>query len=586
MSFFSNIFKPTEKEFPFFAIALLCIGGEDLLRYLLHNSSYFVDSFLNFSLTVLFAYFLTCLVYFIGKYLKILFYAILFFLVGVDIFLGMNFSTEISPQIFLLIAETNAQESKEFLNEYVFNPSILLMFRSIFLYTLLALILEYIWDRKNKLRLSEAFLNFLRSACGVILFWVLVIGLFSCGRFCVLFHINSTDKLGAWYNQKGYLPHNKASKLIYSTYAIQLAGNEVGVAIKNTLESDAAESRTEVNDSLNIVVVIGESYIKSHCQLYGYPLPTTPFLSEERYKGNLFVFNDVISPFNGTSASMKNLLSCNSLSENEAWYTKPIFPAIFKKSGYEVTFWDNQKGDDTPAVVSMSLASFMYNKEICKVSYDRTNDWTEKYDGAFVDSTSEYGLTSKRNLIIYHLMGQHVDAKERYPSNSGWDYFTADSIQRTESYLSATKKQEIAEYDNATRYNDYVLQKIIQRYRNQNTVLVYFSDHGEEIYDYRDHKGRDLSDATISYNYLKYQHEIPFMIWCSDKFKESYPQVIGGIKNSLSKPFMTDNLPHLLFHLAQIKTDYYKESKDLLSSSYNCGERMVHDKDYDQLRGN
>lgn len=85
---------------------------------------------------------------------------------------------------------------------------------------------------------------------------------------------------------------------------------------------------------------------------------------------------------------------------------------------------------------------------------------------------------------------------------------------------------------------------------------------------------------------MKYQHEIPFMIWCSDKFKESFPQVIGEIKNSLSKPFMTDNLPHLLFHLAKIKTEYYKESKDLLSPSYNCGRRMVHDCDYDKFRDN
>ena len=49
---------------------------------------------------------------------------------------------------------------------------------------------------------------------------------------------------------------------------------------------------------------------------------------------------------------------------------------------------------------------------------------------------------------------------------------------------------------------------------------------------------------------------------------------------------MTDNLPHLLFHLDKIKTDYYKESKDLLSSSYVRGERIVLDSDYDKLRIN
>ena len=555
-----------------------------MFRFLLHNNPSSAETLSNFSLIVLFAYVLTYLVFLAGKFLKILFYAILFFLAGIDIFLGMNFATEISPQIFLLLSETNARESKEFLNEYLSSSGTLLMIRSFFLYLLLAVLLEYIWKRRNKLRLPNAFKKVLSFICRASVILLVIVGLYSCERFGSLFHINSSDNLSAWYSQKEYQPHNKITKLLYSTYALRLVSNEVKEALKNTLESDAVDSKTEVKDSLNIVVVIGESYIKSHCQLYGYPLPTTPYLNEEKMRGNLYVFDDVISPFNGTNASMKNLLSCNSLSEDEAWYTKPIFPAIFKKAGYEVTLWDNQREDVTPAIVSLSLASFMYNDEICKLSYDRTNNWTDKYDGAFVDSTCEYGLTSSRSLIIYHLMGQHVDAKERYPRNDRWDYFTSDSFHREESYLSNNKKQEIAEYDNATRYNDYVLMQIIQRFRNQNTVIVYFSDHGEEIYDYRNHKGRDLSGANISYNYLKYQHEIPFMIWCSDKFTECNPQVIEEIQNSLSKPFMTDNLPHLLFHLAKIKTAYYKESKDLLSSSYVCGERIVHDCDYDELR--
>lgn len=585
-SIFNILFKPIEKELPFFIITLLCIGGEDMFRFYVLNDPSFVEILSNFSLIVLFTYILTCLVFLIGKSFKILFYAILFSLVGIDVFLGMNFATEISPQIFLLLSETNARESKEFLNEYVFSSGTLLMMRAFFLYLLLAVFLEYIWKRRNKLRRPKALKKLLPFICRVSVILLVIIGLYSCERFGSLLQINSSDNLGAWYSLEAYQPHNKVTKLFYSIYALRLASNEVKEALKNTLESDAVESKTEVKDSLNIVVVIGESYIKSHCQLYGYPLPTTPYLNEEKTRGNLYVFDDVISPFNGTSASMKNLLSCNSLSEDEAWYTKPIFPAIFKKAGYEVTFWDNQKEDVTPAVVSLSLASFIYNNEICKLSYDRTNDWTDKYDGIFIGSTSKYELTSNRNLIIYHLMGQHVDAKERYPINDDWDYFTPDSIRREESYLSVKKKQEIAEYDNATRYNDFVLMQIIQRYRNQNTVIVYFSDHGEEIYDYRDHKGRDLSGANISYNYLKYQHEIPFIIWCSDKFIENNPSVIEEIQNSLSKPLMTDNLPHLLFHLAKIKTDYYKESKDLLSTSYICGKRMVHNVNYDEIREN
>ena len=579
-----TIIKPLIKEFPFFLITILCLGGEDWIRYILHSNYISVtDALYNISLIVLFSYALTCLVSLIGIISKIILYGILIFIAGIDIFLSMNFSTGISPQIFLLLAETNARESKEFLREFAFSSGTFLMIRQFFVYIFGALLLEYLWRKLNKFSILT---SLLKSIIIAIVFATFIIGFISCRRYKDLFGISSSDNLSNWYNKKEYYPLDKISKLVYSVYALRLASNEVHEALKSTISSSAIPVVSGVKDSMNVVIVIGESYIKSHCQLYGYHLPTCPLLLKEKKNGNLFVFQDVISPFNGTSASIKNLFSCNSLSDNETWYTKPIFPTIFKKAGFNVTFWDNQKEDVTPAVVSLSLTSFIYNEEVCKLSYNNTNNWTDKYDGDFVKRTENLDFSSDKNLIIYHLMGQHVDAKERFPDNHSWNYFTCDSVHRDESYITKKKKKEIADYDNATRYNDYVLMQIINRFRNKNTVLVYFSDHGEEIYDYRDHKGRDLSSNIISYNYLKYQHEIPFMIWCSDVFKGKYPQTIDDIKKSLSKPFMLDNLPNILFHLGQIDTDYYKPTKDLLNSKYICGKRMVHDTDYDEIRKN
>ena len=68
----------------------------------------------------------------------------------------------------------------------------------------------------------------------------------------------------------------------------------------------------------------------------------------------------------------------------------------------------------------------------------------------------------------------------------------ADSIRfRKESWLTEEMRDDIAHYDNATRYNDHVLEQIIRLYEGQRTVVVYLSDHGEEVYDYRASSGRD-----------------------------------------------------------------------------------------------
>ena len=76
---------------------------------------------------------------------------------------------------------------------------------------------------------------------------------------------------------------------------------------------------------------------------------------------------------------------------------------------------------------------------------------------------------------------------------------------------------------------------------------------------------------------------MPFVIWCSDSYSNSHQQTVAQIGASTGKPFMTDNLPHLLFALANIQTPYYRAEKNPLSDRYRCGSRTVQDTtDYDK----
>ena len=44
------------------------------------------------------------------------------------------------------------------------------------------------------------------------------------------------------------------------------------------------------------------------------------------------------------------------------------------------------------------------------------------------------------------------------------------------------KNKTIADYDNATLYNDIVLSKIVDLFRQQEAIVIYLSDHGEDCY--------------------------------------------------------------------------------------------------------
>ena len=143
--------------------------------------------------------------------------------------------------------------------------------------------------------------------------------------------------------------------------------------------------------------------------------------------------------------------------------------------------------------------------------------------------------------------------------------------------MTDEKKQEIVHYDNCTLYNDSVIAQIISIFRDQSSVLVYLSDHGENVYDIGDCVGR-LSD-------IPYFYEIPFMIWCSDKYKKQHGDIVESIQKSIDKPLMSDNLCHLLMRLGGVKSVYYHENRDVLSPQYQCPPRIItENQNYDSLK--
>ena len=51
----------------------------------------------------------------------------------------------------------------------------------------------------------------------------------------------------------------------------------------------------------------------------------------------------------------------------------------------------------------------------------------------------------------------------------------------------------MAHYLNAIRYNDLVVDRIIRLFDHRNAVVIYFSDHGEEVHNFREQTCRTIS---------------------------------------------------------------------------------------------
>jgi len=114
----------------------------------------------------------------------------------------------------------------------------------------------------------------------------------------------------------------------------------------------------------------------------------------------------------------------------------------------------------------------------------------------------------EKKIIFVHLIGTHMSYQYRYPEN--FSQFTTAEFLNPE--IPKNHIERINHYDNAILYNDSVVFHLIQSLKAKqikNSSLVYFSDHGEEVYDVGSHEfqGRNEAAPTLG------MYAIPFIFW-------------------------------------------------------------------------
>lgn len=531
--------------------------------------------------SVFMSWLLSILIYWThSKLLKILAYSVMIFLMAVDLFLYFNFQTIMSPWILLLLKETNIQESSEFLEHYLFTDD------SIICYVIVgaAIVLTCILERINRKRLSLS--RWAQWTTCLILVCFFVIGAYIFSWTARLPLLSSQIELDEWDGRHGgFARRNTPTNLLFSTLFLHASSQEHEYAIQSCFSALNHQATCSEKDSLNVIFIIGESFNKYHCPLYGYPINTTPHLCQEKEKGNLHVFTDAIAPYNLTSYAVKNICSTNSIADHETWFTKPSFMMLFKQAGFYVSLWSNQRIDSDLSSHDYALNSYLYDTRLIPLLYNEYNTKSFTYDLRMVQRFQQYRAKHPRqshplNLYVFHLLGQHSNAINRFPHESQYLYFSADSIKRPD--IDESQRQTIADYDNATRYNDKVIKSIMDYFHNTSAILVYLSDHGEEVYDYRNYVGRS-HEAKKSKEALRYQFEIPCFVWYSNRYEASHPEIVSAIKAAVDKPMSSDDISHTLLNMASIHTPYYHNNRDVLSDQFVVKPRIVQGKiDYDK----
>lgn len=426
------------------------------------------------------------------------------------------FKTRIGLNTFFTLFVSNVKETKEFLTQNI--PAGIFVLGAVFM------ILPVLFLKD----LTGADISLGARLFGSALSWI--------GGF--MFVRNLFKK--SFKFKDGYIL-NPYSNVIYHYFLYKKTYSALKEELTKTtakpfenIETDAASWLPET-----YVVILGESANRTHLSLYGYQRDTTPF-SDAR-KDDLFIFNKVVSPFAQTMPVLERVLTFADKENPDFLTKKGTIVDFFNQSGFKTYWFSNQYAlSDTLVTAISSHASWekSYNFSGMK-RFEKTG-----FDGDMLPDIEKIiaDKSETKKVIFVHLIGSHSAYTNRYPSE--WRYFKENLLYKD---LTSHGHTLLNAYDDSIRYTDYVVNQIIDYVKkaDENAFCLYFSDHGEDIYDSTEKKilgHSELANEPMT--------TVPFYVWLSEKYKTKRPQVVQALLQNKDKSYNTENVIHTILRLA------------------------------------
>jgi len=328
-----------------------------------------------------------------------------------------------------------------------------------------------------------------------------------------------------------------------------------------------AETVSSRHLARTMIVVIGESASRDHHSLYGYSSPTTPHL--DAMADSLYIFRDALASASATAGNMERILTFKPDDTTyDDWYRFPLVVDLFRTAGYKCFWLSNQERTGIWANASGVLASGANVVKYVGAESSEDNMVTRLDEALLPEFYKAVTDTARCKLIFLHLIGSHTPYNSRYPSDRA--YFNSDSVMRRHPrpWLNHKKASIVADYDNSIRYTDSVLSVIIKTTSKlpEPALTVYFSDHGEHVYDNSDFLGRD--ETTV---------RVPYLIYVNHAYSVEYPDMTGRLSRALQRPFSTANTIYQLMTLSGTSYSHYNGSDDILSDEFKPRQRLVNE---------
>lgn len=500
--------------------------------------------FINF-IFIVFIFYLFYLTKFLLKPFAyfIVFVSVFAFLL--DVFLIDKFYTFFTIQIFESILNTNFNEASEFASSF-------LDFRTIFI--VLATFFAIFLISKIKPFYSKKFIIFINS-------------------IILLSFIGIVAATINYYFKKHKANLSRATRfpvakifLVPFQYFSQTGLGSTKILISNFKDIEEKEGNLSAKNGVkNIILIIGESNARKYTGIYNDTYKTTPKIES---LPNKIVFSDAVSV---ASSTPENLRHITTLRKNPKWSDNLNLISLFKNSGYK-TFWISNQESNGIYTSGSFAASELADKSFYTNKYAQLFDYKgAKFDGELAKVAREFSQNIENGLYVFHFVGSHFTYNKRYPANFG--KFTSEDIKEN---LPNDRKITKSEYLNSVLYTDFVINEIYKIFENKDALILYLSDHGESLWDFKDKVGHGFT--------CKETAEIPFIAIATNDFIQNHSEIWKNIEKSKNLPFHSPNMADLLCDIAGINSKWCESKRSIINENYNANfVRLIDGKDYKSL---
>ncbi len=347
-----------------------------------------------------------------------------------------------------------------------------------------------------------------------------------------------------WQMVVGYLQYRKQ---LASMQAL-LDQNKKLPPITNLQDRDASLPTT-------LVLVIGESTNRQHMSLYGYSRQTTPRLDAMREQ--LTVFDKIVSPRPFTIESLEQVLTFADQENPDLSLQKPSLMNMMKQAGYK-TFWiTNQQ---TISKRNTMLTNFSKQMDVQHYMNHSRAQNSREYDANIFEPFREVlADDAPRKFIVVHLLGTHMKYDYRYPP----EFARFNDRNGVPATLSGGKVEAVNAYDNAVLYNDFVVSTLLETLmaRNERSLMVFFADHGEDVYDTPPHDflGRNEDKPTLA------MYAVPMLMWLSPAWQASTGHDFSAFTQ---RPYSLAHFIHTWSDLVGLSHDEFVPEKSLINQAF------------------